>query len=35
MTWWTWVLIAIGVLIVLGLLLSLGDLRRYMRMRTM
>jgi hypothetical protein len=35
MTWWAWVLIAIGVLVVLGLLLSLGDLRRYMRIRSM
>ena len=35
MTWWAWVLIAIGVLIVLALLLSLGDLRRYMRIRSM
>jgi hypothetical protein len=35
MTWWAWVLIAIGVVIVLGLLLSLGDLRRYMRIRSM
>jgi hypothetical protein len=35
MTWWAWVLIAIGVLIVLSLLLSMGDLRRYIRMRTM
>lgn len=35
MTWWAWVLIAIGVLVVLGLLLSLGDLRRYVRIRSM
>lgn len=35
MTWWAWLLIAIGVLIVLGLLLSMGDLRRYMRIRSM
>jgi hypothetical protein len=35
MTWWAWVLIAIGVVVVLGLLLSLGDLRRYMRIRSM
>jgi hypothetical protein len=35
MTWWAWVLIAIGVLVVLGLLLSMGDLRRYMRIRSM
>jgi hypothetical protein len=35
MTWWAWVLIAIGVLVVLGLLFSMGDLRRYIRMRTM
>jgi hypothetical protein len=35
MTWWAWVLIAIAVVIVLGLLLSMGDLRRYVRMRTM
>jgi hypothetical protein len=35
MTWWAWVLVAIGVVIVLGLLLSLGDLRRYMRIRSM
>ncbi len=35
MTWWAWVLIAIGVLIVLSLLLSMADLRRYIRMRTM
>jgi hypothetical protein len=35
MTWWTWVLVAIGVVIVLGLLLSLSDIRRYVRMRTM
>jgi hypothetical protein len=35
MTWWAWVLIAIGVIILLGLALSMGDLRRYVRMRTM
>ncbi len=35
MQWWTWLLIAIGVVIVLGLLLSLSDIRRYVRMRTM
>lgn len=35
MTWWAWVLVAIGVVIVVGLLLSLGDLRRYMRIRSM
>lgn len=35
MTWWAWVLIAIGVVLILGVLLSMGDLRRYIRMRTM
>ena len=35
MTWWAWVHIAIGVLVVLGVLLSLGDLRRYVWIRSM
>ena len=35
MTWWTWVLVALGAVIVLGLLFSLSDIRRYVRMRTM
>jgi hypothetical protein len=35
MEWWTWLLIAIGVVIVILLAVSLGDIRRYMRIRTM
>ena len=35
MTWWAWLLIVIGVIVLLGVLISLPDLRRYMRIRAM
>jgi hypothetical protein len=35
MTWWAWVLVAIGALIVLVALLSMNDIRRYYRIRSM
>ncbi len=35
MTWWAWVPIAIGALIVLALLLSMSDIRRCYRIRSM
>ena len=35
MTWWAWLLIAIGVVILIGILMTLGDVRRYLRIRAM
>ena len=35
MEWWTWLLVAVGVVLVLALVLAMGDIRRYMRIRAM
>lgn len=35
MEWWTWLLIAVGLVTLVFLALALTDIRRYMRIRAM